>query len=424
MITSTIKIMFDASVFALAQDSELYRTGIYFVLKNLVEALSAEKEAELDFFFQEGLHRGKLTEALPKALRSVRLTADPATPKLWDWSKEKINFFTGFYPLPVEFVAKARNGKLYQMVHDVAGHACPEFKEPSFEQQRSFERSLVSGLGTSGHAFCVSDCTKNDLNKYFGLPFDRMTVVHPAVRSDFVGRERGDQESRALLSKLNIPAHARYVLALATLEPRKNVATSLRAFQRIVEQSGQQDLYLVFAGAHGWGDWASFFQTLPPPVSHRIILTGYVSDDVLPTLLSRALCLVYPSLYEGFGLPVLEAMSFGTPVVASNRGALPEVIDQGGRMFDAHDAEGIAQSILTLLRNPGQRIEWSSRARKQASTFSWESAASKILGTIRSRLHLTELVEGNGTRTSHLGRNQACPCGSGKKYKHCHGRFT
>jgi len=159
-------------------------------------------------------------------------------------------------------------------------------------------------------------------------------------------------------------------------------------------------------------------------VSHRIILTGYVSDDVLPTLLSRALCLVYPSLYEGFGLPVLEAMSFGTPVVASNRGALPEVIDQGGRMFDAHDAEGIAQSILTLLRNPGQRIEWSSRARKQASTFSWESAASKILGTIRSRLHLTELVEGNGTRTSHLGRNQACPCGSGKKYKHCHGRFT
>jgi hypothetical protein len=162
------------------------RTVVYFVIKNLIESLSVRQNTEFHFFVQDNLHGyDNLSRLLPKALSSINFAGDPLASRSWDWTTDRIHFFSGFYPLRPEQLALARNCSVYQIIHDVAAHGCPEFaNDPSLEPQRDFERWLVSGLGVRGHAFCVSRCTQLDLIRHFNFPDSRTTVIHPAIRSD------------------------------------------------------------------------------------------------------------------------------------------------------------------------------------------------------------------------------------------------
>lgn len=421
---ASVKVAFDASVLALAELNELSRTGVYFVIKNLLEALSKRLDIECHFFVQEGLHGyNNLTALLPKALSAVKLSGDPGAVKSWNWSRDRINFFSGFYPIRPNILAPARNSNVYQLIHDLASHTCPEFaREPRLELSRDFERWLVSGLGAVGYAFCVSKSTQADLIRCFNFHESRSTVVYPAVRGDFAARKIAAGASRQVLQQSGLPAQAQYVMALSTLEPRKNFPIILKAFRHLVESSDVPDLYLICVGAKGWGDEQSIFETLPTSVRNRIVRTGYVADEQLSDLLVDALCLVYPSLYEGFGLPPLEAMWLGVPVIVSNRGSLPEVVGDDGIVVDPQDYMRIAGVIGNWVKDPGARALSGQRARARAEQFSWEQSASKVVETMLSR---TELFQPNDIGTnSKISRNQACPCGSGNRYKHCHGAFV
>jgi glycosyltransferase involved in cell wall biosynthesis len=172
---------------------------------------------------------------------------------------------------------------------------------------------------------------------------------------------------------------------LSTLEPRKNLVTSIKAFARVVEALPEQDVRFVVAGVDGWGDQISVLNALPANVTSRIAVTGYVADEVVPALIADALCLVYPSLYEGFGLPVLEAMTCGVPAIVSNRGSLPEIVGAAGVIVDPFDDQAIAQTIVGWARSDDDRRRLADLGRAQATKFSWDVSVAKIIQIMRER---------------------------------------
>ncbi len=177
----------------------------------------------------------------------------------------------------------------------------------------------------------------------------------------------------------------RYLLYLGGFDQRKNLSALLRAFALLV--SKQPQARLVIAGRLPGRDSPLF----PDPrrlvgelgLEERVIFTGWVAEEDKPALLSGAVAFVFPSLYEGFGLPALEAMACGTPVVASNRSSLPEVVGEGGILVEPTDVEALAEAMETLLVDDVLRAELRPRALAQAARFSWEQTALETLAVYR-----------------------------------------
>jgi glycosyltransferase involved in cell wall biosynthesis len=164
-----------------------------------------------------------------------------------------------------------------------------------------------------------------------------------------------------------------YLLTVGTLQPRKNVETALRAFERLVAAGADQRLALV--GGRGWRDDALAERIRRSPAAERIVVTGRVSDDELVGLYRAADCFVYPSRYEGFGLPPLEAMACGTAVISSNRTSLPEVVGDAALLVEPEDVDAIERALSDLLSSPDLRTELVDRGRRRAAEFSWRRCA-------------------------------------------------
>ena len=174
-----------------------------------------------------------------------------------------------------------------------------------------------------------------------------------------------------------------FVLALGTLEPRKNVPRLVQAFRPVAE--GHRGLQLLVAGADGPARPAveAARAALPPAIAKRVRLAGYVDDRTRATLLARAVVFAYPSLYEGFGFPVLEAMAAGTPVVAGAAGAVPEVAGDGALLVDPTDVDAIAEALSRVLDDRALSDGLIRAGRRQAARYSWRQAAEGLTGLYR-----------------------------------------
>ncbi|HLI51821.1 MAG TPA: glycosyltransferase family 1 protein, partial [Thermomicrobiaceae bacterium] len=175
-----------------------------------------------------------------------------------------------------------------------------------------------------------------------------------------------------------------YILFLGTIQPRKNLIRLIAAFDRLAES--YPDLRLILAGGAGWLSNPITEAVDRSPNRARIVMPGHVPDDLLPELYAGASAAVFPSLYEGFGLPAAEAMASGTPVVVSNRGALPEVVGEAGVLVDPLDIDSIAAGIRAALEpsTRGRRIE---AGIEQAARFRWDTAASETIEVIHEAIN-------------------------------------
>ena len=169
-----------------------------------------------------------------------------------------------------------------------------------------------------------------------------------------------------------------FLLSLGTLEPRKNLGLLLRAYARL-RASGVRPPPLVLAGAKGWMYESLYSQVEHLGIGDGVRFQGYVPPDELSLWYNAATCFVYPSLYEGFGLPPLEAMACGTPVLSSNTASLPEVVGNGGLLLDPLDETAWADALARILDTPGLRRELSERGQDQADQFSWGRAAEETV---------------------------------------------
>jgi len=252
-------------------------------------------------------------------------------------------------------------------IHDMTFFDHPEWMGRKFGQ---WYRFLTPRLASRvQHIITVSEFTKQRILAHCPVASEKVSVVHNGVSATF--RPMDKESIRAVQLQLQLPS-SRYVLALGSVEPRKNVFRLLKAWAE-VQSSLPDDIWLVIAGGKGskriFGESATF--ELPP----RVHVTGHVPDDALPALYSGALCSAYVSMYEGFGLPVLEAMASGTPTLTSTTTSLPEVGGEAVLTVDPNSVEGIGRGLKTLLENAELRAQLRSCGIERSAQFSWDRAA-------------------------------------------------
>ena len=230
------------------------------------------------------------------------------------------------------------------------------------------------------HIIADSQATKRDLMERYGVDPAKITVVYPGYDEEAFQPVRGREAIEAVKARYSIAGD--YILFVGTIQPRKNLVRLMEAFSLLKRQAA--DLQLVIAGKKGWLYEAIFRRVEELGLEGQVVFTGYVAEEDLPALFSGARLFVFPSLYEGFGLPVLEAMACGVPVVCSNASSLSEVAGDAALLFDPLDVEGMAAAMERVLGDERLRAELVERGLKRAREFSWERCARETLAVLES----------------------------------------
>jgi glycosyltransferase involved in cell wall biosynthesis len=255
-------------------------------------------------------------------------------------------------------------------VHDIAYVRFPNLLNKS---RRIYKKNILKmSIRKADVIVADSYSTKRDIMECFGINEDKIKVVHLGVESRF--RPISNVEEYRL--KNDLPS--KIILNVGTLEPRKNVVTLIRAFKKLRER-GFKDYSLVIAGEKGWLYREIFKEIRSGDVEQAILFPGVVRDEDLPVLYNCADVFVYPSLYEGFGLPPLEAMACGIPVITSNTSSLPEVVGDAGIMVVPDDVNSLCEAMYNVLTNNELRQHLSNKGLERSKLFSWEGTAKKIL---------------------------------------------
>jgi glycosyltransferase involved in cell wall biosynthesis len=219
-----------------------------------------------------------------------------------------------------------------------------------------------------------------DVVRVYGIPESKITVIAEGVHARF--KPARAEAVAAVRQKYSLPAHT--ILYVGTIEPRKNLSLLLDAYALLrSRQAVGDETKLVMVGKKGWL-YEPFFRHLQEMgLEGEVIFPGYVPDDELPAIYGAADVFVYPSLFEGFGLPVLEAMACGVPVVCSNASSLPEVAGEAALMVGPQDTAGLAAAIQRVLADAELRAKLAALGMAQASRFTWEKAARQTLAVYR-----------------------------------------
>ena len=228
----------------------------------------------------------------------------------------------------------------------------------------------------------ISESTRRDLVSMFGVSADRVSVIYCGIDPAFTSSQ-DPSEIDAFRARHHLPEQ--FVLHVGTIEPRKNIARLVRAFAR-AQRAARLPHRLVLIGARGW-KYAEVDQVIEQEnMKDEVVFTGYVPQDELPLWHRAADLFVYPSLYEGFGLPPLDAMASGTPVVVSNASSLPEVVGDAALLVAPEDEAALADAIVRALTDRARREQMTARGLAQAAKFSWARAARETTEVYRSVL--------------------------------------
>jgi alpha-1,3-rhamnosyl/mannosyltransferase len=233
----------------------------------------------------------------------------------------------------------------------------------------------------AAHVIAPSEYTRRDLIETYKLDPARVTAIPLAASSHF--RPVTDVlELERVRRRYGITRE--YVLAVGSIQPRKNLSRLVRAYSGLRRERGRSNLpQLVLVGKRAWLYGETLKAVEEEGVGDSVVLTGYVSEGDLPALYTGALCFAYPSYYEGFGLPPLEAMRCGTAVLTGNRTSLPEVVGDAGLLVDPFDTGDIARALARLIEDPALRAELGARGLERASAFDWRDTARMTLQVYR-----------------------------------------
>jgi glycosyltransferase involved in cell wall biosynthesis len=221
----------------------------------------------------------------------------------------------------------------------------------------------------------ISHTTRDDLIRHYDVPEDKITVIYHGVNERFRPACPGDVRR----VKHHYGLGERVILFVGTIQPRKNLVRLIEAFDAVASDDDQ--LQLVLAGKLGWKTTEITSEAANSPFAGRILRPGHVDDDDLPALYSAARAVAFPSLYEGFGLPALEAMACGTPVLVSDRGSLPEIVGDSAVIVDPLDVTAIASGLRQIL-DEASRPQWIERGLEHASGFTWQRSGERTMDTI------------------------------------------
>jgi glycosyltransferase involved in cell wall biosynthesis len=282
----------------------------------------------------------------------------PALPLL-RWMTAKVDVFH----VSTQIWHPPKNTKLTATIHDMTGHLMPELHTPgNVRAEASFADSV---LRRADRLIAVSENTRADAVRVLGLDPERIEVIYSGIPEVYF-----DAAPRS--------AARPYVLYLGTIEPRKNIDTLLDAWQSF---RLRDDFDLVIAGATGWSSEKTLARLTSRPSGVRYL--GYVPEDELPGLTAGATAFIYPSLYEGFGFPVAQAMAARVPVITSNSSCLPEIAGEGALLVDPRSTAEIQVALEKLLSSPELQQQLGTAGRARAEQYRWETCARRSLEFFR-----------------------------------------
>ncbi|HKG15182.1 MAG TPA: glycosyltransferase family 1 protein [Pyrinomonadaceae bacterium] len=265
-------------------------------------------------------------------------------------------------------------------IHDLSLLLHPETHEGRRVRRARMRRPLTARAADA--VITPTESVRREVCEHLGVAPSKVFAVHEAARECFAPMEFGETEG----VRRRLGVGPEFLLAVGTLEPRKNLRATLRAFEEVLRARPGCELQLVVAGGRGWMS-GPFTEALErSPARERVVLTGYVSDEDLRALYSACRAFLYLSLYEGFGLPPLEAMSCGAPVVAGRASAVAEVTGGAARLVSPDCPEEAAAAVLELLGVEGARRTLAEAGLRRASDFSWARAARETLAVYEETL--------------------------------------
>ena len=373
-VLSTVSATFDLCKPRLAMDmyvlSQSVKTGIYRVCNELFPRLARSSRFEPRYFIRHGFESNASDYLSSRLLPGSIHTSDELLP-----SDDAEIFLSPFGVAPKNWI-EDKNVLHAHIIYDLIAIRNPDY----FSLEASLEVSnIISSLNEHTVIFTISEFTKKDLLDYRpDLKSDQITVIPLAAGDNFIPCH-SDTKKHEVRQRYGIPSNVPYILSLATLEIRKNLDNVVKSFACYLKEHKDSNLHLVLSGMSGW-KLEQFNQALAETADFRdrIILTGFVEDEDLPALYSDATCFIYLSRYEGFGLPPLEAMSCGTPVICSNNSSLPEVVGDAGLMFDADDITGVARAIKKIVSSNQYQEELSVLGLERAKLFNWDCCARMV----------------------------------------------
>ena len=308
--------------------------------------------------------------------------------KLYKTSQNKLDLWNRFRFPPLEFlgfkadmlhcpdylIPPTLNKNIILTIHDLAFVRFPEFNFEWFVKK--YTRDVWRNAHVSKKIIADSNSTKNDIVKFFEIDSRKVNVVYLAADGIFktLASNRIDKD---ILKKYKIDK--KYILSVGTIEPRKNLITLIKAFNQLKQKNASFNYKLVIAGRTGWKSEATYREREKSPYIEDILFIGRVPDIDLVQIYNQAELFVYPSLFEGFGLPPLEAMSCGLPVITSNNSALREVIGNAGITIQPKSHNEFQKQILHVLQNNNIKDGLKKKSLVQAKKFNWTDTARKTL---------------------------------------------
>lgn len=335
----------------------------------LVKALaSIDKENTYYLYSKE-----PIDVRLPDNFENVLIGGSPGLRQLWlasDVKQRSCNVLlspTGYLPTLFSFVPTVTT------IHDLALFITKDAR-PTLKTLIAEKLLLGLAVKKSKKILAVSQSTKDDLVKLFKVPAKKINVTLLGYdRELYKSLGRGDQ---AILESYTLDPN--YLLFIGTLEPRKNITGIIQAYSQLSDELREQ-YPLVIAGKKGWFYEEIFARVEELKLTKQIKFLGRVPDEHLPALYRQAKVFVFPSFYEGFGLPPLEALASGTPVITSNISSLPEVVGEAGRLVDPTNPDQLAIALREILTDEKLYRELSAKTVDQADTFDWQKTASQTL---------------------------------------------
>lgn len=314
---------------------------------------------------------------------NVQVRPLPISPRLLTilWQRVRL-------PLPVErlvgpldivhapdFVLPPTRARTILTVHDLTFMVRPESADARL--RRYLMAAVPRSLRRADYVLVDSQATAADLARLLGVAGPRVRLLYPGIDPRF--RPLSAAAIEPVRADLGLPSD--FLLFVSTLEPRKNVPRLIEAFAQIAADPQYANLQLVLAGRRGWLYDEIFATVGRLGLRERVIFPNFVADEQLPALYNLARAFVYPSLYEGFGFPALEALACGTPVVTANVASLPEVVGAAAIVVDPYDVTAIAQGIRAALQNPAPLR---AAGPPQARRFSWVTAGAELIEVYRA----------------------------------------
>ena len=363
------------------------------------ETYSREVIAHLVPLAAERGHRLRLYARAPLPPQVLGLSAWPdhvhmhviPLPRLWTHVALAASLWHAppdvlFIPAHVIPLLPPDNLPIVVTVHDLGYEHFPHAHPRG---QRAYLRwSTRHNIRRAAHILADSQATAQDLTNLYGVPPEKITVIYPGYRPPELLPRAEDIENVRLRYGLTTP----YFLYVGTIQPRKNLIRLMDAFARVLDvplttRSGHSlplPVHLALAGKPGWLAEEILERARKPDLRQRVRLLGYVPDADLPALMAGAVALVFPSLYEGFGFPVLEAQALGVPVLTSTTSSLPEVAGDAAHLVPPQDTDAIADGMRRLLDDPILRQRLADKGRANVQRFSWQQTATRILDILET----------------------------------------